>query len=182
MKSWLSITTIFIYLILIGVSSDAYAECTVWHTECVYDCIEYYPNGTDCKKSKKRCFKVCDDFDVHPSGPIAKSKSPFVFRYMKSHQVLDAQNVSCNGQLARIMSFRINDQRWLLVLEVPLVYGSEKIDNIEVQPSDISIEKLIGKRVKISGMIEWQNGRIGGKQPVLIVKDIIELPETMIKQ
>lgn len=43
--------------------------CVVSHEECVYTCIEYYPNGTDCKKSKKSCHEVCDDFDVHPSGP-----------------------------------------------------------------------------------------------------------------
>lgn len=42
--------------------------CSVSHQECTYRCIEYYPNGTDCKKSKKECKEVCDDFDVKPSG------------------------------------------------------------------------------------------------------------------
>jgi hypothetical protein len=175
MKSLLSITSILICFALIGISPNAFAGCTVWHTECVYDCIEYYPNGTDCKKSKKRCFKVCDDFDVHPSGPTAKSKTPIGFRYTNSRQVLDEKNISCNGQLARIVSFRINDPRWLLILETPLIYGKEKIDNIEVQALGVPIEKLMGRRVTISGVIEWQAGRIGGKQPILIVKDIVEL-------
>lgn len=46
----------------------ALAGCVTSHQECEYQCIEYYPNGTDCKKSKKVCHEVCDDFDVKPSG------------------------------------------------------------------------------------------------------------------
>lgn len=47
---------------------DVQADCTIFHEECEYICIQYYPNGTDCWKSKKICKKVCDDFDVNPSG------------------------------------------------------------------------------------------------------------------
>lgn len=46
----------------------ALAGCVTSHQECEYQCIEYYPNGTDCKKSKKVCHEVCDDFDVNTSG------------------------------------------------------------------------------------------------------------------
>jgi len=44
------------------------AGCTVSHQECEYKCTEYYPNGTDCKKSKKVCHTVCDDFTVDQGG------------------------------------------------------------------------------------------------------------------
>lgn len=47
---------------------SALAGCVVSHQECEYPCLEYYPNGTDCWKSKKVCHEVCDDFDVKPSG------------------------------------------------------------------------------------------------------------------
>ena len=46
----------------------ASAACTVSHQECEYVCIAYYPNGTDCKKTKKVCTTVCDDFSVKKSG------------------------------------------------------------------------------------------------------------------
>src|SRR4051812_13424327 len=43
-----SIITIFIFSPML-----AMAECTLSHEEChnVYTCTEYYPNGTDCKKT-----------------------------------------------------------------------------------------------------------------------------------
>jgi hypothetical protein len=90
--------------------------------------------------------------------------------------VLDEGNISVGGCLARIVSFRIDNPRWLIALEKPLFYGNEKIDNIEVHALDMSIGGLIGKRVTVSGAIEWQDGRLGGKQPILVVKDIVELP------
>ncbi|HEX7456203.1 MAG TPA: hypothetical protein VF303_01930 [Candidatus Nanoarchaeia archaeon] len=179
-----AVTSMLICFAVIGISTKAFAKCMSWHTECVYDCIEYYPNGTDCKKSHKRCFSVCDgdDFDVHISGPTAKSMTSTGFRYSNSRQVLDEENISVNGQLARIVSFRINDPRWLVVLETPLIYENEKIDNIEVQALDVSVEQLIGKRVTISGAIKWQDGRIGGKQPILIAKDVVEFTKEIIKK
>jgi hypothetical protein len=42
--------------------------CGVSHEECKYICTEYYPNGTDCKKTRKECYTVCDDFDVDHGG------------------------------------------------------------------------------------------------------------------
>jgi len=44
----------------------AAADRGVWHTECVYICTEYYPNGTDCRKTKKICYNACDNFDGEP--------------------------------------------------------------------------------------------------------------------
>jgi len=44
------------------------AECTSSHEECDHPCIEYYENGTDCKKTKKVCHTVCDEFSVKKSG------------------------------------------------------------------------------------------------------------------
>ena len=48
------------------------AECTLSHEEChnVYTCTEYYPNGTDCRKTEKtqECHTVCDQFDVDRGG------------------------------------------------------------------------------------------------------------------
>lgn len=44
------------------------AACTLSHQECTYECFQWYPNGTDCLKSKKICKTVCDQFDVKPSG------------------------------------------------------------------------------------------------------------------
>ena len=44
------------------------AGCTFTHQECTYPCIEWYPNKTDCRKTKKVCVTVCDDYDVKKSG------------------------------------------------------------------------------------------------------------------
>jgi hypothetical protein len=65
-----SISSVMAVLMILSYSRMAIAleGCSVSHQECTYRCIEYYPNGTDCKKSKKECKEVCDDFDVKPSG------------------------------------------------------------------------------------------------------------------
>lgn len=58
--------------LLILTSQTAFAECTLSREVChdVYTCIEYYPNGTDCRKTVKtrECENVCDDFDVDRGG------------------------------------------------------------------------------------------------------------------
>lgn len=182
MKQVSAITIMLISFMLFGTPAEAFAECSVWHTECVYDCIKYYPNGTDCWKSKKRCYKVCDDFDVHISGPTAKSTISTGFQYINSSQVLDKDNISINGILARIVSFQIDSSRWLIALEKPLVYGNGELYDIEIRAKDMQIAGFIGKRVTVSGAIEWQDGRIGGKQPILIAKDVVELPKETTKE
>ncbi|MFZ5723856.1 MAG: hypothetical protein ACOY33_09365 [Pseudomonadota bacterium] len=62
----------FIVPALVAFPLVAYGECTLSHEECrdVYTCIEYYPNGTDCKKTVKsrECHTVCDEFDVDRGG------------------------------------------------------------------------------------------------------------------
>lgn len=65
--------TIFILLTMLALMpTDARAECTLSHEEChnVYTCFEYYPNGTDCRKTVKteECHTVCDEFSVKKSG------------------------------------------------------------------------------------------------------------------
>ena len=181
MKQLFIMTTMLICSLFLGISADVFAACTVWHTECVYDCIQYYPNGTDCWKSKKRCFNVCDDFDVHISGPTAKTKTSTGFRFTNSRQELDEGNMSVRGQLARIVSFRLDAPIWLLTLETPLVYGKEQINHLEVHALEAPDEGLIGKQVTISGAIEWRDGRLGGKQPILIAKDFVAFPTEMKK-
>lgn len=53
-------------------AQTAFAECSLSREVCrdVYTCIEYYPNGTDCRKTVKtrECETVCDDFDVDRGG------------------------------------------------------------------------------------------------------------------
>ncbi|MCI0748986.1 MAG: hypothetical protein L0Y32_00385 [Nevskiales bacterium] len=49
-------------------SGVAHAECTLTRESCSYECIEYYPNGTDCRKTKKVCEQVCVQFEVKKSG------------------------------------------------------------------------------------------------------------------
>ena len=46
----------------------AMENCGVSHVDCEYPCIEWYPNHTDCRKTKKVCHEVCDDFDVDRGG------------------------------------------------------------------------------------------------------------------
>lgn len=63
---------VFIVLVIISVLpfgiSSAHAECTLWRTWYEYPCIEYYPNGTDCKKAKKVQKRECIDYEVDVSG------------------------------------------------------------------------------------------------------------------
>ena len=69
--SFTMITYLIISLLML-ISRTSLAECTLSHEECrdVYTCTEYYPNGTDCKKTvkTKECHTVCDQFDVDRGG------------------------------------------------------------------------------------------------------------------
>lgn len=47
--------------------SSAFPYCTLTETRCTYTCTEYYPNGTDCRKTKKECEEVCIQFEVKKS-------------------------------------------------------------------------------------------------------------------
>jgi hypothetical protein len=55
-------------LVSVAGPSPVVAGCTVGHWETYYECIEYYPNGKDCRKTVKKRKWVCDDFDVDRGG------------------------------------------------------------------------------------------------------------------
>lgn len=67
----------FVALAFLLGATNAQAEvrCAKWGVKYTYTCIEWYPNGVDCKRSHKTSESVCEDwedtFDVHVSGPIA---------------------------------------------------------------------------------------------------------------
>ena len=68
MKRFIFFVVIVLGLIC-GVSiQTGIAACSHSHQECTYECTEYYPNGTDCRKTVKHCNDVCDDYDVHTTG------------------------------------------------------------------------------------------------------------------
>jgi hypothetical protein len=61
------VNLLLVLMFVTATSGSAFAECTLKRTVCEYPCIEYYPNGTDCRKTKKVCHEVCDDFEVEAS-------------------------------------------------------------------------------------------------------------------
>lgn len=80
------VAVLFVGLVSIGLSQVAIADsCAVFHEECTYTCAEYYPNGVDCRKTKKTCYKVCDDSDVKKSGDSAEHQ-----RFKKSDNATSA--------------------------------------------------------------------------------------------
>lgn len=72
MREHVSLTLSTLAIALLLAPAAARAECTLQREVCrdVYTCIEYYPNGTDCRKTVKtrECETVCDDFDVDRGG------------------------------------------------------------------------------------------------------------------
>jgi hypothetical protein len=62
----MSVLKVALILFGIGLWAAPALGCGVGQEEqCSYTCIEWYPNGKDCKKTRKDC--VCVD-KVHVSG------------------------------------------------------------------------------------------------------------------
>lgn len=95
------LVVLFLGFVSAGFGRVALADsCTVFHEECTYTCIEYYPNKVDCRKTKKTCYKVCDDFDVKKSGDTTEHqhmKKSDVTGKTKTVAVSDTENVSKPG-------------------------------------------------------------------------------------
>ena len=152
--------------------SSADAACTVWHTECYYECLEWYPNGTDCRKSRKICYRVCDDFDVVPSAPTAKGSSP-----QSAVPGGIPEQVQLSGRLGWLLALPKDHPRWNLRLDKALRISGQEIKNIEVafaKPQEVITAQ---NKVKISGTIAWRPARTKGVYPVLEASSI----ETSIK-
>src|SRR5229473_3071175 len=64
-------------------STSAYAECTAWRTSEGHECIEYYANGTDCKKTRKIEIRECVQFKSDTSGQDTKNYPPAGFENQK---------------------------------------------------------------------------------------------------
>lgn len=150
----------------------AAADCGVWHTECVYICTEYYPNGTDCRKTKKICYNVCDDFDVkksHTMAPLEKQRTAAIA------QQADA-TLTVTGRLRKIFAIGGETTGWLLELDSPLFYQDKKFPSIELDPRGNDLRKLTNKRVRVKGRIEWREGVERGMYPVLVAESVGESP------
>jgi hypothetical protein len=143
-------------------SSSLGAECTLWHTECVYVCIQTYPDGT-CKKTKKVCHKVCDEFDVKPSHKFASSPTA-----QPSGQAGVEKPVT--GTLRKIVGGE--SPGWDIELDSPLFFDKQKFTHLEVDPKGQNAAALTGKRVRIDGQVEWRKGMKRGMHPVIVVASI----------
>jgi hypothetical protein len=169
----LSITSI----ILVGFNPIAsWAGCTVSHTECHYECIEYYPNGTDCKKSKKICETICDDFDVIPSGgtPHGGVSKGAMTGLVEKEEV---RVVTVGGKLDRIYAIGGETTGWVLELDsdMELKQGMKKVKHIEVDPSGKHLDSLEGKQVHVTGSLTWRHGVERGDYPVIVINLIKRL-------
>lgn len=141
--------------------------CGVSHTECRYECIEYYPNGVDCKKTKKVCYTVCDDYDVEPSGPTAKLDF--------SLHMLDKEEtrkiVKAKGILIRVNLEGNETTGWALYPDV-----EDKIEKnmkcIEVEPRRTNLNSYEDKNITIEGILEWGYGTERGHYPVIEILSI----------
>lgn len=147
------------------------ANCSIWHTECHYECIEYYPNGKDCRKTKKICVRVCDDFDVIISGdtvhtPIEPNKSGKV--YIQS--VMETTKII--GTIEKIVVVGGETTGWAIELD-SLIEGI-KLRHIEVDPNDKNIEQFKNKKVQLTGTLEWRQGIGRGAHPVIVIETINE--------
>lgn len=141
--------------------------CSLWHTECYYECFEWYPNGTDCRKTRKICYQVCDDFDVHISGPTAHASS-----IQGAVPTVSSEQVQVSGKLGWILAIPKDHPRWNLRLDKPLRILGQKIKDIEVvfsKPEEFAVDQ---KKVKIAGTIEWRQARTKGAYPIVKVSSV----------
>ncbi|MDQ6959499.1 MAG: hypothetical protein Q9M27_00595 [Mariprofundaceae bacterium] len=148
----------------------AWAECSVSHIECEYPCIEYYPNGVDCKKAKKVCKTVCDDFDVIESGDTPH-RGFSTQQFQQEKEVAAMQTI--NGILHRISAIGGETTGWAVRLEHPLQVSEKMtVNEIEVVADGSLLEPLQGKQVEARGQITWRQGIERGRYPAIMIETI----------
>lgn len=153
----------------------AWASCGVSHIECRYECIEYYPNGKDCKKTKKICETVCDDFDVKKSG-----ETPHTGYSVKATDKSDKEvkrMITVSGKLDKVAGIGGETPGWAIELDADLevTKGMRKVKHIEVDPNGKGIDALNGKHVEMTGSLAWRHGVERGDYPVLMIEAIKEI-------
>jgi len=156
-----------IYIVTVFLPMTASAGCTVSHLECEYPCIEYYPNGVDCKKTKKICKTVCDDFDVKPSGNTPhRGFSLQDFQQKKGVAIMQI----IKGILHRVGAIGGETTGWAIRLDSPLkVTETMKVKKIEVDADHSLLEPLLDKRVDARGRITWRRDIERGRYPVMML-------------
>jgi hypothetical protein len=153
----------------------AWAGCILSHIDCRYDCIEYYPNGKDCKKTKKICETVCDEFDVKKSG-----ETPHTGYSVKATDKSDKEVkrvITVSGKLDKVAGIGGETTGWAIELDADLevTKGMKKVKHLEVDPNSKSIEPLKGKRVQVTGSLIWRHGVERGDYPVIMIETIKEI-------
>jgi len=155
------------YAMMAFLPTSALAGCTVSHIECEYPCIEYYPNGVDCKKTKKVCKTVCDDFEVKPSGDTPhRGFSLQMFQQKKGAIVMQ----TVTGVLHRVGAIGGETTGWAIRLDSPLKLPEIKqVNEIEVDAESSLLKPLMDKQVEARGRIIWRQGIERGRYPVMTI-------------
>lgn len=145
------------------------AGCTVSHLECHYECIEYYPNGTDCRKTKKICERVCDDFNVKPSGDTPHSQ-PKAAALLSSTPKAFQGAITLTGTVSKLEAADAETMQWSMRLDATLPVGrSVKVNDLELDPGKIAVASFEGKRIEAAGTIMWRHAPGRGDFPVLAI-------------
>ena len=157
MNKLFSLCVMAIAAALVSVASPtADAACLRWQTVCHYDCIEYYPNGTDCRKTKKRCERVCveDSFDVDRGGiDDANRRVTPQSTHAPARKTASAEpDVIISG---RLESSTIGGRRVWVIVPREAVRKAGKYRVYEVLPGKMALKSFENKLVDVTGTLAW---------------------------
>ena len=149
------------------------AGCTAAHTESEYRCVEYYPNGVDCMKTKKECRTGCDDFETIKPGGTAQ-------REVSKQEIQQKNGVSVmqivKGILHRVNAIGGETTGWAVRLDAPMQLAANmNVKEIEVAGDNSLLTPMENKHVELRGRLSWGQGIERGRYPVLVSESVQEL-------
>jgi len=175
--------TIFVAIALVLASPvSAIAGCLLWETRCTYECIEYYPNGTDCKKTKKTCERVCanDTYDVDHGGiddTNRGSKPPASRATVRAESTVQAESttttapeVAVTGRLEHTKIER--HDVWLVLPSQPISSAGDVVEAYEIDGEHVSMKSFENLVVRITGRLSWIKTADNGYRPLFVAQSI----------
>jgi len=155
-------------------ASNSAAGCLMWETQCTNECIEYYPNGTDCKKTKKHCERVCvnDTYDVNRGGVDDANRGfrPQSFTPSSERLVHPGPTIIVYGRLERLMIDGL--EVWIILPREVTGPNLGIYGGYEIAPGATSIASFEDQSVEVSGKFFWSANNDGGIGQRLSVESI----------
>jgi hypothetical protein len=153
-------------------AGPAAGECTLWRDVVHYDCIEYYPNGTDCKKTRRWVEKVCIQFEVDRGGVDDANRS------IRSNSIgvgsgkgiHPGPEIHFVGRLERL---KVDGRsRWFILPKDAGKGPVKAVQAFSLDPDAKVDGRWSGKQVRISGELRWKKEPKGGASLAVFVRSI----------